>query len=87
MKKVTPEINTFDVITTSYEVAAMKPLVKIYEETLHKLNLSPDECIYTDDILEYVEVARSLGMHGIHFKGYDDFVKSLADLKVIKLEK
>ena len=83
MKQVAPEIRSFTTISTSFESKAMKPSTKMYTETLQKLQLLPEECIYTDDIIEYVTVSQSLGMNGVHFKGKDDFVASLAQLGVV----
>jgi len=69
----TPEIQLMDMITLSYQVGVMKPGVEIYYDALKKLNLSPEQCVYTDDIVKYVEVAQEIGMKGIHFNNPSDF--------------
>ena len=57
----------FDTITTSFEVGAVKPDEKIYRDTLSKLALPPEACMYIDDIQEYVEAARRIGMQAIRY--------------------
>lgn len=72
-----PEIKLLDTITLSYEVKAMKPSPEIYYDALTKLNLSPQECIYTDDILDYVKAAQNIGINGIQFTNPENFKSSL----------
>lgn len=49
----------FDGYILSYEVGARKPEKKIYEKALEIAGCGNEECFYTDDILLYVETARS----------------------------
>jgi len=77
-----PIVKTFDTITTSFEVKAMKPNRKIFEDALNKLNLKPEECVYTDDILEYVEMAKSLGINAFQFTDAEKFKLDLKKLGV-----
>lgn len=83
MKQVAPEIETFETITKSYEVGAMKPSQIIFEDALKKLNLKAEECVYTDDILEYVDKARSLGFEAFQFTTAKKFEK---DLRLVGVE-
>lgn len=46
----------------SYKLGVMKPDLRIWERLLEYTRLEPDDCLYIDDIEEYCEVARSLGM-------------------------
>jgi putative hydrolase of the HAD superfamily len=57
----------FDAVTVSFEVKALKPDAAVYRDMLEKLELAPEECFYTDDILPFVEAARELGMHAAPF--------------------
>ena len=57
----------FDAVTLSYEVGAMKPAPAIFQDMLAKLNLPAEACAYTDDIPEFVEAARAVGFHAVHF--------------------
>ncbi|MPM59227.1 D-ribitol-5-phosphate phosphatase [bioreactor metagenome] len=83
MIQVAPEVLSFDSITKSYEVKAMKPSEVIYADALKKLNLKPEECVYTDDILEYVDKAKSLGFEAFQFTTANKFEE---DLKSIGIE-
>lgn len=83
MVKVAPEINSFNTITLSYEVKAMKPKLEIFYDALNKLKLPPQDCVYIDDILEYVQAAESIGMKGIHFTSLDNFKASLKSFNII----
>ena len=83
MIQAAPEILTFETITKSYEVGAMKPNQIIFEDALKKLNLKPEECVFTDDILEYVEVAKSLGLKAFQFITADKFEADLRSIGVV----
>ena len=78
----TPEIQLMDTITLSYQVGAMKPKIEIYYDALKKLGLLPEECVYTDDIIDYVKAAEEIGMKGVHFKNSSDFLLELNKLLV-----
>jgi len=80
--KVAPIVKTFDTITTSCKAKSMKPDKGIFLDALNKLNLKPEECLYTDDILEYVEVAKKLGIKAVQFI---DAKKFKLDLKSLGL--
>lgn len=82
-----PIIKTFDTITTSFRAGAMKPNPIIFEDALIKSQLKPEECLYVDDIFDYVEVAIKMGMRAIQFTTMEKFKTDLVDLGVeIKLE-
>jgi len=56
-----PFLKIFDGYVLSYEVGARKPEKKIYEKALEIAGCqNKKECFYTDDILPYIESARSL---------------------------
>jgi len=82
MIQAAPEIETFETITKSYEAGAMKPSEIIYEDALQKLNLKAEECVYTDDILEYVDKAKSLGFEAFQFTTAEKFKKDLRGIGV-----
>jgi len=56
-------LNRFDAMTTSYEVGVLKPELAIYEDALAKAKCEPQHCFYTDDIEDYVNAARELGIN------------------------
>jgi HAD superfamily hydrolase (TIGR01509 family) len=55
-----PFLKRFDGHVLSYQVGARKPEKKIYEKALEIAGCQNKECFYTDDILPYVESARSM---------------------------
>jgi len=73
----------FDTVTVSFKVGAMKPDKRIYLDALNKLELSPHECVYIDDIKEYADAANDVGMNAIHYTSHDDMVEALRNLNCL----
>lgn len=48
--------------TLSYQIKACKPDRIMFETALTRLGMQPDETLYLDDIIEFVEAARGVGM-------------------------
>ena len=65
IKKRFPEILIFDDYVLSYEVGAMKPDPRIYEEALKRTGFEPEECLFIDDTEENIKGARKLGINVI----------------------
>jgi putative hydrolase of the HAD superfamily len=65
----------FDAVSLSFEVCAMKPAPAIYEDMLRKIGSEANACLYIDDIPEYVEAAKQLGMHAIQHTGHDALIR------------
>lgn len=70
-------LDVFNEHILSYKVGYTKPSEEIYLEALRRSGSMPHECIFIDDIEEYVDAAISLGMKGIHFKGIDQLKEGL----------
>jgi epoxide hydrolase-like predicted phosphatase len=62
IKKKFPEILIFDDYILSYEVGAMKPDPRIYEEALKRTGFKPEECLFIDDMEENIKSAQKLGI-------------------------
>jgi putative hydrolase of the HAD superfamily len=77
-----PVFPLFDSVTLSFEVGALKPDPAIYRDALRKLSLPPEACVFIDDIAEYAEGAKALGIHGIRYTGPADLARELAVLGV-----
>ena len=73
----------FDAVTLSFEVGAMKPDRKIYEDMASKLHLAPNACIYIDDVKENVEGGKAFGFSSIHYSGHAELLADLAGLGVV----
>ncbi len=59
-KEQFPFLLEFDGHVLSYEVGACKPEKEIYEKALEIAGCEKKECFYTDDMVPYIEMARSL---------------------------
>lgn len=70
-------IKNFDKLILSHEVNAVKPEENIYKAVEAFTGLQPEEHIFIDDILEYVNGAKKLGWDGIQFLGYENLVEEL----------
>ena len=66
-----PIIQMFDKWILSYEVGFKKPAIEIFQKAIQWASVEPKKILFIDDIKKYVEVAISLGMHGIHFISSD----------------
>jgi putative hydrolase of the HAD superfamily len=64
-----PILRHFHHLVLSYEVKAMKPRPEIYEAAVAAAGCRPEECFYTDDIAEFVEGARRVGIDAVQFQG------------------
>lgn len=65
----------------SWQVQMVKPEPEIYQELLSRYGLVPQECVFMDDNIVNVEVARELGIHAIHFT-----TKEEAEVELRKLD-
>jgi putative hydrolase of the HAD superfamily len=78
-----PFLKSFDGYVLSYEVGARKPEKKIYEKALEIAGCRKDECFYTDDILSYIETARSLEIDAEQYKTPHDLIQHLNTRKIL----
>ncbi len=76
-------LKLFDSFILSYEVGKTKPDSTLFEEAIKKAATLPDECVYIDDVPEFVETASKLGINGIHFRTVRKLKKELSDLNII----
>ncbi len=72
----------FDVVTLSFEVLAMKPEPRIFNDCITKLDLKPNQCIYIDDIKEYSDIAQEFGLIGIHYTSHQELERTLKSYSV-----
>ncbi|HUI08721.1 MAG TPA: HAD family phosphatase [Bacteroidota bacterium] len=68
----------FDAVTLSFEVRAMKPDPLIYRDVLGKLRLPAGACVYIDDIQEYVDAGRALGLRAIRYTTHERLIADLS---------
>ncbi|HJV38729.1 MAG TPA: HAD family phosphatase [Geothrix sp.] len=72
----------FEAVTFSYDVGAMKPDPRIYQDIVAKLGLPPEACVFIDDLPGNVEGARATGMRGITYPGPAGLLAALRELGV-----
>ena len=60
----------------------MKPHPRLYLRAAALTHCKPEECVFIDDIYEYVDAARAVGLKGIQFKSAGQLVRDLKKLGV-----
>lgn len=76
-------LHWFEGIVVSGEEKTRKPFRDIYETTLNRFGLVPEQSVFIDDNLRNVKAAQELGIHGIHFKNAPQMVSELTKIGVI----
>jgi HAD superfamily hydrolase (TIGR01549 family) len=66
----------------SNEVGMSKPSPAIYQAALAALGVIPAEALYIDDVAEYVDAARQLGLDAIHFQNPRQLARELTRREV-----
>ncbi len=73
-------LGTFvDFFICSSFVHVRKPDAEIYQIALDSAQVTPKQVVYIEDRPLFVEVARSLGLHGLRHKDYESTIASLAE--------
>lgn len=72
----------FKHVIYSYQVGFTKPNKKMFNLIIKKLHLNPRECLFIDDYIKNIEVAKELGMNTIQFTSAQDLKKHLLKLKI-----
>ena len=61
----------FDTIVLSGQIGFGKPDIRIYLLTAERLGLTPEECVFVDDMMSNVHGAVRAGMVGVHHTDVD----------------
>lgn len=75
-------LSWFDGIVVSGTEKMKKPDARIYNLTLDRYEIIPENAVFIDDKLENVHAATKLGMHGIHFTTAAKLKRNLETLGV-----
>ncbi|HEX5111856.1 MAG TPA: HAD family hydrolase [Saprospiraceae bacterium] len=67
----------FDAFVSSSFVHLRKPDVDLFRMAIDIAQAEPDQILYIDDRKMFVEVARTLGLNGLHHQGLDETKKQL----------
>ncbi len=73
----------FDGIVVSGEEKIRKPFKKIYQITMNRFNINPNETIFIDDNLRNIKAARKLNIKGIHFQNPEKLELKFKKLEII----
>ena len=73
-----PVVHLLDEWILSFEVGAKKPKRRIFEAVFERTDVPPERVLYIDDVAEYVDAARALGMQGLVFREPSD-IRRLID--------
>jgi len=83
----------FDALVLSCEVGMMKPDREIYLLAAERLSVSPEQCVFVDDMPSYIAGAKSVGMTGVRINRFgsegpyadDEHTKVIPDLCITEL--
>lgn len=72
----------FDVIVSSHEVGETKPNRAIFEALLEKLDIQPQELVYSDDNPQRLSGASEMGIQTFVFEDFAQFLNTLKQLDI-----
>ncbi len=75
-----PVLERFDAVLCSCEVGSAKPDREIYEEAVRRSGVPAGQAVFFDDISEYVEAAKAVGLQGRVFTTAEAFQRDLRSL-------
>jgi putative hydrolase of the HAD superfamily len=68
----------FDVIIYSHEVGLAKPDPQVYALLCDRLNVTPDELVFLDDVPGNVDAACELGIHGVLHRSTSESIEAIS---------
>ncbi len=77
MQKRYDFLDLFDDMIISGEHKLIKPDPAIFQLTLERIGRKASECLFVDDSLPNIEVARKMGFHTIHFQSPEQLERDL----------
>jgi len=78
-----PVLALFSAYVLSCRVGACKPDTKIYQTALMTAGAEARQCLYIDDIIEFVQTASSLGIRSVQFISVAQLRAELAALGIL----
>lgn len=72
------QLALFDAVVVSAEVGMVKPQAEIYRYAADALGVSTAECVFTDDISSYIDGAEAVGMKGLLYKDFKQFIPQIS---------
>lgn len=77
-----PFFNDFDGIVVSGQEKTRKPFIEIYNIIINRYNITPTKAIFIDDNEGNIIAAKTLNLHGIHYKNTSQLLKSLHNYQI-----
>lgn len=74
------QVALFDEVVLSHEIGAVKPSGVMYETAATRLGVLPEEAVFIDDILRFVEGAKEYGMKAVHYKEPGQAIRELREI-------
>lgn len=65
-------VGAFDAVVTSAQVGLRKPDPEIYRHTARTIGLTPQECVFVDDLRANVDGAVQAGLVGVVHRSFDE---------------
>jgi len=75
-------LHWFEGIIVSGTEKTRKPFAEIYQLTLDRFQLNPQESLFIDDNARNIDGAQALGIHGIHFLSPEQLKSDLVKLGI-----
>ncbi|WP_242135256.1 HAD family hydrolase [Aestuariivivens marinum] len=75
-------LHWFEGIIVSGKENTRKPFKAIYDITLNRFNLTPENSVFIDDNLRNIEAAKALGINCIHFKNPEQLKQILTQYNI-----
>lgn len=72
-----PMFRHFHSYVLSYQVGALKPSPRIYQEAIARAGCRAQECFFADDMAPYVEGARQQGIDAVQFQSLEQLEQDL----------
>lgn len=65
----------------SYQIEAAKPQAEIFNLAMQVAGVRGDQCLYTDDIAEFVGAARLTGLRAVNFSDSEAYLNDLQSIQ------
>ena len=78
-----PFIKEFEHFYLSFEMKLNKPDAQVFKQILSSLSIQGQDCIFIDDTVENIEVAKQFGIQGVAASEPKEIREKLKSLKVL----
>ncbi|MBD0833578.1 HAD family hydrolase [Aestuariibaculum sediminum] len=75
-------LDWFEGIVVSGDEKTRKPFKEIYNTTLNRYNIKPEQAIFIDDNKRNIEAAKALKINGIQFKNPEQLIEDLKTFNI-----